>query len=64
MRSRCSVFGTADFIFAAEPQLAWIREQEPFVSLTDGKTYDTGAVKLPVGGFMWLRGRFGGNEAA
>ena len=52
------------FNFSDEPQIAWIREQEPFVNLTDGKTYDTGAVKLPAGGFVWLLYRFGGNDAA
>ena len=52
------------FNFSDEPQIAWIREQEPYVSLTDGKTYDTGAVKLPAGGFVWLLYKFGGNDAA
>ena len=52
------------FNFSDEPQIAWIREQEPYVNLTDGKTYDTGAVKLPAGGFVWLMYKFGGNDVA
>ena len=52
------------FNFSDEAQIAWIREQEPFVNMTDGKTYDTGAVKIPAGGFVWLLYSFGGNDAA
>ena len=52
------------FNFSDEPQIAWIREQEPYISMTDGKRYDTGAVKLPAGGFVWLLHKFGGDDAA
>ena len=52
------------FNFSDEPQIAWIREQEPYINMTDGKRYDTGAVKLPAGCYVWLLYKFGGNDAA
>ncbi len=52
------------FNFSDETQVAWIHEQEPYTGMMDGKRYDTGAVKLPAGGFLWLVYQFGGNDVA
>ena len=52
------------FNFSDEAQVAWIHEQEPYTGMMDGKRYDTGAVKLPAGGFLWLVYQFGGDDVA